>query len=153
MNKKDIRIKITGIDYSPNEEGGEGETGLPEITEYITEAEYVSGDSSEIIYRESEELGMGDTTVKICWKEETPNVVSVMRSGEVGTVMTFETGKRHISSYSMPGMSFELCTRALRVSNDFDGQRGEIFLDYIIEIRGTFGGRRRMIIEALPIMA
>ena len=74
-----------------------------------------------------------------------------MRSGEVGTVMTFEMGRRHISAYSMPGMSFELCTRAVRVDNSFDAEKGgEIYLDYVIEIRGAFGGRRKMIIEALP---
>ena len=150
MNKRSFRLKITSIDYSPIEEESE-ENSAPELTEYITEAEFVDGDSCEIIYRESEDLGMGNTVVKICWIKKAPQVVSVIRGGEVETVMTFEEGNRHISSYSMPGMSFELCTRALRVDNRFDIERcGDIYLDYIIEIRGSFGGRRKMILEALP---
>ena len=93
---------------------------------------------------------MGNTVVKVVWTEKEPHVVSVIRGGEVETVMTFEEGKRHISSYSMPGMSFDLCTRALRVDNQFDPTAGgDIYLDYIIEIRGSFGGRRKMILEAL----
>ena len=153
MNKNDFRLKITSIDYTPSEEGDETSEAAPELAEYITDATFVSGETCEIIYRESEELGMGNTTVKVCWNAKEPQIVSVMRSGEVGTVMTFEEGRRHISAYSMPGMSFELCTRALRVDNSFDGKEGgEIYLDYIIEIRGTFGGRRKMILETLPDM-
>lgn len=150
MNKRNFRLKITSIDYTPAEEESE-ESGAPDLSEYITEAEFSEGENLEITYRESEELGMGNTVVKICWTERAPNVVSVIRGGEVETVMTFEEGKRHISSYSMPGMAFELCTRALRVDNRFDIDRcGDIYLDYIIEIRGSFGGRRKMILEALP---
>lgn len=151
MNKKNLRIKITGIDYTPPEDGDEDKDFIPDQTEFITEAEYIDDESCEMVYRETEELGMGNTVVKICWMKNEPSRVSVMRSGEVETVMIFEEGKRHISSYSMPGMSFELCTRALRVYNGFNGERGsEIYLDYIIEIRGGFGGRRKMIIEVLP---
>ena len=151
MNKTDFRLKITSIYYSPMEEDNGEEFAEPELTEYITEAELTDGESCEIVYRESEELGMGNTVVKICWTKKDPQTVSVIRGGEVETVMTFEEGKRHISSYSMPGMSFELCTRALRVDNRFKlNGEGDIYLDYIIEIRGAFGGRRKMILESLP---
>jgi len=150
MKKTDLRLKITSIDYTPSAEEDNSADPAPEVTEYITEAQFVSGENCEIIYRENEELGMGDTTVKICWTKEDPTVVTAMRSGEVETVMTFEEGRRHISAYSMPGMAFELCTHAVRVDNSFDAENGgEIYLDYVIEIRGTFGGRRKMIIEAL----
>lgn len=151
MNKIKFRLKLTSIDYTPAEEGEQNEGAAPELTEYVTDAELILGDSCEIVYRENEELGMGNTTVKVCWRADEPDRVTVMRSGEIGTVMTFEMGKRHISAYSMPGMSFELCTRALRVMNNFDGKvGGEIYLDYVIEIRGSFGGRRKMIMQMLP---
>lgn len=151
MKKNEFRLKITSIDYTPDGEGENEQSAAPEVTDYVTSAEFVSDGQCMIIYRESEELGMGDTVVKVCWSADDPTVVSVMRSGEVGTVMTFEEGKRHISAYNMPGMSFELCTRALRVINSFDGKvGGEIYLDYVIEIRGAFGGRRKMILEQLP---
>lgn len=150
MNKTDFKLKITSIDYTPLDDNDADEDAAPELTEYITDAEFVKNENCEIIYRESEELGMGNTVVKVVWTEKEPHVVSVIRGGEVETVMTFEEGKRHISSYSMPGMSFDLCTRALRVDNQFDPTAGgDIYLDYIIEIRGSFGGRRKMILEAL----
>lgn len=151
MSKTKFRMKITSIDYSPIEEDNGDEKTLPEMTEYITEADFFDGENCEIVYRESEELGMGNTVVKVCWTKKSPQTVSVVRGGEVETVMTFEEGKRHISSYSMPGMSFELCTRSLRVDNRFDiAKGGDIYLDYIVEIRGAFGGRRKMILEPLP---
>ena len=151
MNKTEFRLKITSIDYTPDGNAGENESFAPEISEYVTDADFFDGDNCEITYREHEELGMGDTSVKVCWKKSAPQVVSVMRSGEVETVMTFETGIRHITAYRLPGMSFDLCTRAIRVDNSFDVVAGgEIYLDYIIEIRGAVNGRRKMILEVLP---
>lgn len=151
MDKLQFRLKITSIDYTPAEDEGNNDNSAPDVAEYITEAQFIVGENCEIVYRESEDLGMGDTTVKVCWAKKNPGIVSVMRSGEVETVMTFEEGKRHISSYAMPGMSFELCTRAITVDNGFYGNPGdEIYLDYVIEIRGGFGGRRKMFMQMLP---
>lgn len=161
--KNNVRIKLTFADIAPANENADpmeqlvselkslSEGEVEESSEFVTDAEYISGERCEIIYEENAELGMGDSRVKVSWLAEDPQVITVMRSGEVETVMAFEPGRRHITAYSLPGMSFELCTHTLRADNSFDGSMGgEIYLDYIIEIRGGFAGRRKMRIELLP---
>ena len=162
MEKKDIRIKLTFSDNTPSSD--EEEKALYEAlmsgedlptedeSEFVTDAEFINDERCDLVYSESEELGMGNSTVKISWLREDPMIISIMRTGDVETVMAFEPGRRHITAYSMPEMSFELCTHTLKAENTFDGEMGgEIYLDYIIEIRGGFAGRRKMKIEVLPL--
>ena len=160
--KKDIRIKLTFSDNSPSDgsddlqqimrdalEGNDEPDS--DVSEFVTDAEFECGERCDLIYKESSELGMGDSSVKITWLAEDPQVITIMRTGDVETVMAFEPGRRHITAYSMPEMCFELCTHTLKAENTFDGETGgEIYLDYIIEIRGGFAGRRKMKIEVLP---
>lgn len=151
--KKDIKIKLTFIDNTPNDDHSTEPLADAEadVSEFVTEAQYVEGDRCDLIYKESVELGMGNCTVKLTWLAEDPQIVTVMRSGELETVMTFEPGRRHITSYNMPGMTFELCTHTMKCENDFDGNiGGEIYVDYIVEVRGGFAGRRKMRVEVLP---
>ena len=159
--KETVRLKLTVWDYSPSESDAEAQKKLMEycddvdcqagVWEFTTEAEYLSADRCELAYIESEELGMGNSRVKTTWLAEDPQVITVMRSGEVETVMVFEPGRRHISAYSLPGMSFELCTHTFKANNTFDGRPGgEIYIDYVIEIRGGFAGRRKIKYEVLP---
>ena len=160
--KKTVRIKLTFSDHSPadgNEDlqqimrdAMEGqEEPASEESEFVTDAEFTMDERCDLIYKESAELGMGDSSVKISWLREDPYVITIMRTGDVETVMAFEPGRRHITAYSMPEMSFELCTHTLKCENTFDGDMGGIiYLDYIIEIRGGFAGRRKMKIEMLP---
>lgn len=159
--KKAIRIKLTFSDNSPSDgsddiqqifkDAMEGnDEPYSDVSEFVTDAEFVNDDRCDLIYKESSELGMGDSTVKISWLREDPQIITIMRTGDVETVMAFEPGRRHITAYSMPEMSFELCTHTLKAENTFDGESGELYLDYIIEIRGGFAGRRKMKIELLP---
>lgn len=160
--KKAIRIKLTFSDHSPADGGDDlqqifkdalegNDEPASDVSEFVTDAEIELGDRCDLIYKESSELGMGDSSVKISWLAVDPQIITIMRSGDVETVMAFEPGRRHITAYSMPEMSFELCTHTLKCENTFNGEAGgEIYLDYIIEIRGGFAGRRRMKIEMLP---
>lgn len=162
--KKTVRIKLTFSDHSPSEGGDdlqqifkdalEGkEEPASDESEFVTDAEFNMGERCDLVYKESSELGMGDSSVKISWLAEDPQIITIMRSGEVETVMAFEPGRRHITAYNMPEMSFELCTHTLKCENTFDGEAGgEIYLDYIIEIRGGFAGRRKMKIKTLPMV-
>ncbi len=162
MKKRNIRIKLTFSDHSPSSEDeiqalyeaviNDDDTPADDESEFVTDAEFIIDDRCDLIYSESEELGMGNSTVKISWLREDPMVISIMRTGDVETVMAFEPGRRHISAYNLPGMAFELCTRTLKAENTFNGEAdGIIYLDYIIEIRGGFAGRRKMKIEVLPL--
>ena len=160
--KKTVRIKLTFSDHSPSEGGedlqqafmkafGEDDEPAVETSEFITDAEFTDDVRCDLVYKESAELGMGDSSVKISWLREDPYVITIMRTGDVETVMAFEPGRRHITAYNMPQMSFELCTHTLKCENTFDGEMGGVmYLDYIIEIRGSFAGRRKMKIEMLP---
>lgn len=152
--KKSIKIKLTFIDMTPDEETSAGAPvadPAPEISEFVTDAEYSTGERCEILYKENPELGMGNCTVRISWLACDPEIISVIRNGETQTVMSFEPGCRHISTYSMGTMGFELTTRTLRSINDFDGTTaGEIYVDYIVEVRGGFVGRRKMSVKVLP---
>ena len=108
IKKETIRLKLTVWDYSPSDDSAEAQKKLMElcdgvdcqadIWEFTTEAEYLSADRCELVYTESEELGMGNSRVKTTWLAEDPQVITVMRSGEVETVMAFEPGRRHISA-------------------------------------------------------
>ena len=160
--KKTVRIKLTFSDHSPADGSddlqqifrdaleGNDEPALDE-SEFVTDAEYTNDERCELVYKETAELGMGDSSVKLSWLREDPQIITIMRTGDVETVMAFEPGRRHITAYSMPEMAFELCTHTLKCENSFDGEKGgEIYLDYIIEIRGGFAGRRKMRIELLP---
>ena len=161
--KKTVRIKLTFSDHSPSEEGEadlrkafmeafeDNDEPASETSEFITDAEFTNDARCNLVYKESAELGMGDSTVNISWLREDPYIITIMRTGDVETVMAFEPGRRHITAYNMPGMSFELCTHTLKCENTFDGEMGGVmYLDYIIEIRGGFAGRRKMKIEMLP---
>lgn len=160
--KKTVRIKLTFSDHSPSDgnddlqqifmDALEGkEEPASDVSEFVTDAEFEVGERCDLTYKESADLGMGDSSVKLSWLADDPQIITIMRSGDVETVMAFEPGRRHITAYSMPEMSFELCTHTLKCENTFDGEAsGELYLDYIIEIRGGFAGRRRMKIEMLP---
>ena len=162
MIKRSVRIKLTFSDHTPSEGGDdlgkmlkealeEGDEPAQEESEFVTDAEFTDGERCDLVYTESEELGMGSSTVKMTWLRDDPQIITVMRTGDVETVMAFEPGRRHITAYSMPGMSFELCTHTLKAENTFDGNAGGIlYLDYIIEIRVGFAGRRKMKVEILP---
>ena len=130
--KKTVRIKLTFSDHSPSEGGedlqqafmkafGEDDEPAVETSEFITDAEFTDDVRCDLIYKESAELGMGDSSVKISWLREDPYVITIMRTGDVETVMAFEPGRRHITAYNMPQMSFELCTHTLKCENTFDG--------------------------------
>lgn len=160
--KKTVRIKLTFSDHSPADgnddlqqimrDAMEGqEEPASEESEFVTDAEFTMDERCDLTYKESAELGMGDSCVKISWLRDDPYVITIMRTGDVETVMAFEPGRRHITAYNMPGMAFELCTHTLKCENTFGGEmEGIIYLDYIIEIRGGFAGRRKMKIEVLP---
>lgn len=152
--KKTLKIKLTFIDMTPDEDAQNGAPvadPTPDISEFVTDAEYTTGERCEILYKENPDLGMGTCAVRISWLEADPSVISVVRNGETQTVMSFEEGKRHISRYDMGSMAFELTTRTLRSFNNFDGTlEGEIYVDYIVEVRGGFVGRRKMSVKVLP---
>ncbi len=87
-------------------------------------------------YEETELTGMEGATTIVSFREENPELVTMMRSGTVNTALVFEEKSRHICAYQTPYMPFELCVHTLKVDNRLLSD-GKIFLDYIIEFRGA----------------
>ncbi len=111
--------------------------GEDDTSELITEGTVIQKPSGGVIlqYDESELTGMAGCVTKIMFSTQKPRFVVMMREGSVNTSLSFEEGKRHISSYNTPYMPFRLCVNTVRVDNTFDTD-GEIVIEYLLEIRG-----------------
>lgn len=103
----------------------------------------VTGERAELVWHESELTGMEGATTKIGFALDSPDLVSMLRSGSVNTALIFEAGRRHICIYNTPFSAFEVCVQALRVDNRVLTD-GSLLLDYLIEIHGNRTERCRM---------
>jgi uncharacterized beta-barrel protein YwiB (DUF1934 family) len=167
LEKQDVRIFIEtqrqGLTVSLfEEEGGAEELDEDALEESAAEAaadeETDGADESEIMmegrlvqtthrveltYEESELTGMEGSKTKIGFDRACPELISMLRSGPVNTALIFEPLKRHVCVYNTPFSSFEVCVHTLRVEN-FLLERGELFVDYLIEIHGARTERCKM---------
>ena len=110
---------------------------MPEPDEMLMEGRLITNEKRvELIYEESELTGMEGSVTAIGFQRNHPELVSMMRSGQVRTALTFEEGKRHYCLYNTPFSDFEVCVRALHVDNRLLTD-GEICLDYLVEIHGA----------------
>ena len=89
-----------------------------------------------LLYDDNEVFDGESTKTSISFSEAEPNVLTLIRDGNVSTAMVFEEGKRHISVYNTPFMPFELCISTLKVRNRLLSY-GYIELDYVIDIHGV----------------
>lgn len=109
----------------------------------------VDGDSISLCYNESTENGFDDGTVTIIDIEKnTPDIVTMVRTGDAATACRFDMAKRRqICVYEVAGIPVELaiCTKTANHSITEDG--GKINLDYLIEFRGMSTQRNRLEIE------
>ena len=129
MIKKSIRIKLTSLREATNDQffgqmlGDEidefedeelpieEEENEPEgPIEMFSEGElYITDDRVIIAYDESELTGMEGSSTQVRFERNAPELVTMMRSGNVSTILVFEEGKRHICTYQTPYMPFEIC--------------------------------------------
>ena len=171
MIKKFIRIKLTSLREATNDsffgqmlgdeiEEFEDEEDIPEDEvegpiEMFSEGElYITPDRVIIAYDESELTGMEGSHTRVQFERNAPELVTMMRSGNVSTILVFEEGKRHICTYQTPYMPFEICVFTKKVTNTLL-ENGIIDLDYIVEIRGAQAERTQFKIEIFeddPIM-
>lgn len=87
-------------------------------------------------YDETEMSGMEGAHTSITFENETPGLVTMMRTGNMNTALVFEENSRHICVYRTPYMPFELCVHTLHIGN-YLLTEGRLDLDYIIEFRGA----------------
>lgn len=166
MIKKSIRIKLTSLreatndrffgqmlgdemdefeDEEPLAEEAESEPDGP--IEMFSEGElYITDERVIIAYDESELTGMEGSSTQVRFEKNAPELITMMRSGNVSTILVFEEGKRHICTYQTPYMPFEICVYTKKVKNNLL-ECGVIDLDYIVEIRGAQAERTQFKIE------
>ena len=165
MIKKNIRIKLTSLREATNDhffgqmlgeemdEYEEFEDEMPEDEEpegpieIFSEGElYVTDERVIIAYDESELTGMEGSHTQVRFERNNDGLVTMMRNGNVNTILVFEAGKRHICTYQTPYMPFEICVFTKEVKNT-SLENGVIELDYIVEIRGAQAERTQFKIE------
>ena len=97
----------------------------------------------ELSYDETELTGMEGSKTSISYKEDTPSLITMVRSGSVSTALVLESGKRHHCVYKTPYMPFEVCVHTVKVKNEIESAHS-LFIDYIIEIRGAKAERTKL---------
>lgn len=123
---------------------------LPEPDEMIMEGRLVTdSERVSLIYEEGALTGMEGSVTELTFTRENPNLVTMMRTGAVGTALIFEEGKRHICVYNTPFSDFEICVVARKVTNALL-REGIIELDYLVEIHGAQAEHCKMSIRVKP---
>lgn len=116
---------------------------------YMTLTPTAEGDTAvTLTYDETEITGMEGAHSTITFRTGEPTLVTLVRSGSVTTALTFKPHHRAICVYQTPYMPFQVGIHCLGVKNDIL-QKGDLLLDYIIEIRGAQAERCRMELQIL----
>lgn len=105
----------------------------------------------EISYEETELTGMAGSTTAVSFDESVPGLVSMIREGNVNTVLIFEEGKRNICAYETEYMPFEICIHTYNIDNQITRGGGTLSLDYVIEIHGSAAERTKFTLEVRVI--
>ena len=156
-DEKDVRIKLQSTIYEVeaslfSDEEDEGPFSVieedtdnvePDKIEINTVGKRRLTDSRfEIYYDESEVTGMEGSVTSVSFDVSDKGIVTMLREGSVSTALVFEAGRRHHCLYKTPYMPFEVCVNTLCVDNRL-AEDGELFIDYIIEIRGAKAERTK----------
>ena len=157
FDEKDVRIKLRSTIYEVeaslfSDEDSEGPLSVieedtdniePDEIEISTVGKKRLTDSRfEIYYDESEVTGMEGSVTSVSFDISDKGIVTMLREGSVSTALVFEAGRRHHCLYKTPYMPFEVCVNTLSVDNRLE-EDGELFIDYIIEIRGAKAERTK----------
>lgn len=156
-NEKEVRIKLRSIIYEVeaslfSDEQDEGPFSViaedtekvePDEIEINTVGKMRFADSRlEVSYDESEVTGMEGSVTSVSFDLSDKGIVTMLREGSVSTALVFEAGRRHHCLYKTPYMPFEVCVNTLAIDNRLDVD-GELFIDYIVEIRGAKAERTK----------
>ena len=84
-----------------------------------------------ITYQESELTGLEGTTTVLQVSE---GQVTLLRQGEVNSVMVFEEGRQHVSVYETPAGTLTISVNTRRLRSALDAQGGDIEIQYSIDV-------------------
>ncbi len=122
--KRDVMITVDSKQEHPDQDA--------EIMNFITEGTYYKkGDHYYITYAESAVTGLDGTTTTI--KIE-PDSVTLMRFGNVSSLMVFEKGRRHTSGYDTEYGTIEVGVIARKLNVSMNDQGGQFQVEYILEV-------------------
>ncbi len=99
--------------------------------------------SVDIVYHEALSSGMEGSLVKLTYRTDNPDLITLTRTGSVRTAMTFLAHHRVICSYDTQYIPLHIGIHAITVDNRLDEDR-ELLLDYIIEVKGGVAERCTM---------
>lgn len=137
FSSDDVRIEFVGTDSES------------EKMEIKTLGKFCINDGrAEISYDESEITGMKGSVTSVSYGVTAPEVVTMLRTGEVSAALVFEKGRRHHCVYSTPYMPFEVCVKTFDVKNRL-AESGELELDYVVEIRGAAAERNKFYMKIM----
>ena len=111
----------------------------PDVMELITPGRLEqTEDGFTLSYQESELTGLeGTTTVFRIQGQQ----VTLVREGEVNSLMVFEEGQRHLSMYETPYGALSVGLNTRRMKTDLSPSGGDIEIDYAIEVDHAVTGQ------------
>lgn len=123
----------------------DGASGEKDHMSLITEGTLTKEDDCYVVkYEESEITGLDGTTTTLKVAKDS---VTLIRHGNVDTMMLFEVGKTHLTGYDTQYGSVMLGITAKNVNVDFSESGGNIKVDYILEYNRSYGGRNSLVVS------
>lgn len=111
----------------------------PDVMELITPGTLEqTEDGFTLSYQESELTGLEGTTTVFRIQDRQ---VTLMREGEVNSLMVFEEGQRHLSMYETPYGALAVGINTRRMKAELDAAGGDIEIDYAIEVDHAVTGQ------------
>ena len=129
--EKDVVISIKGMQQCVDSD--------PDTIELVTAGRlHREGESYTLSYQESELTGLeGTTTVFRIQGQQ----VTLVREGEVNSLMVFEEGQRHRSMYETPYGALSGGINTRRMKTDLSPSGGDSEIDYAIEVDHAVTGQ------------
>ena len=158
MTEKNVRIKLRSVlsdlaafDMCAKVMGEEHavEVAEDEVIEMSTDATIRDdGKNIELIYKESEDMGMPNTTTSLIFPKDDPNQLNMVRTGENTAGFVFsDTVRRQRCAYNVAGFPMELCVCTRSIDNRVTMAGGTLDLDYVIEVQGVKTQRNRFSVK------
>lgn len=109
---------------------------------FVTEGTFSRINDEYIVsYEESQITGLDGTTTTLKVGRDS---VTLIRQGNVDSMMLFEVGKTHLTDYDTQYGSVMLGITAKNVNVSLDDSGGNIKVDYILEYNRAYGGRNSL---------
>lgn len=132
-----VLLSVTGTTKQPDpEDGGIHLVTIGELT--------VLPSGYRLTYRETQPDGEGHQDICL---EMDETRVTMTRAGGYATSMVFEKGRRFEGAYETPYGSLDMAVYATRVSCRLSQERGEVQLQYQLDLQGQFAAVHDLLIR------